>query len=168
MLEVFSLNKVNWLPQYYSQYSPRDHISPSLCCTLLCEVCVSVTLKSVGEVGRVHLLPVAIKIFCASHIYVYRTFCKALFTVSNTAPPLPRLPSMVIRARVRCKGPGPGLMSRMKHYYQLPSFLGSYLANRYSVDSGLVGGYGLVWFVSFSHERGSQRHCKSDPPYLTN
>lgn len=33
VLEVFSLNKVNWLPQYYSQYSPRT-ISPSVCVVL--------------------------------------------------------------------------------------------------------------------------------------
>ena len=83
MLEVFSLNKVNWLPQYYSQYSTRDHFSLSLCCILLCEVSVTVTPKAVGEVERVHLLPVAIKIFCASRIYVYRTFYIALSTVGD-------------------------------------------------------------------------------------
>lgn len=104
MLEVFSLNQVNWLPQYYSQYSPRDHFSPSLCCTLLCEVFVSVTLKSVGEVGRVHLLPVAIKIFCASHIYVYITFCKTLFIVGDIS--LPCLASLIIWAGLGCKGAG--------------------------------------------------------------
>lgn len=30
-----------------------------------------------------HLLPVAIKIFCASHVYVDNTFCSALSTVGD-------------------------------------------------------------------------------------
>lgn len=105
-----------------------------------------------------HLLPVAIKIFCASHIYVYITFCKALFTVGDIS-----LPSLIIWAGFGGKGPGPGL--KTKYYYQLPSFLESYLANRYSGDSGLSGDG--VWFI-FSLKRGLQRHCKSYPPYLTN
>lgn len=104
MLEVFSLNKVNWLPQYYSQYSPRDHFSPNLCYTLLCEVCIFVTLKVVGEVGRVHLLPVAIKIFCASHIYVDSTFCTVLSTVGDIS--LFCLPYLIVLAGLGCEGPG--------------------------------------------------------------
>lgn len=45
VLEVFSLNKVNRLPRSYSQDSPWGHFSLGLRCTLLCEVCVSVTLS---------------------------------------------------------------------------------------------------------------------------
>lgn len=83
MFKIFSLNKVNWLPQYYSQYSPRDHFSPSLCYTLLYESCIFVILKAVGEMGWVHLLPVAIKIFSASQMYASSTFYRALSTVGG-------------------------------------------------------------------------------------
>ncbi|XP_036175027.1 NGFI-A-binding protein 1 isoform X2 [Myotis myotis] len=43
--EVFSLNKVNWLPRYYRQYSPRGRFSLRRRGILSCEVCVSVTLS---------------------------------------------------------------------------------------------------------------------------
>lgn len=128
MLEVFSLNKVDWLPQYYNQYSPRDHFPLSLCCTLLCEVCVSVTLKAVGEVGWVHLLPVAIKIFCASHIYVCRTFCIVLSAGGNISYSACLLWFFGLGLGIR----GQGLLSSVetKCHGQLPLFLESYLSNR--------------------------------------
>ena len=50
--KILPLNKVNWLPQYYSQYNPRDHFSLSLCYSLLCEFCIFVIPKTVEEMSE--------------------------------------------------------------------------------------------------------------------
>lgn len=51
-----------------------------------------------------HLLPVAIKIFFASHIYVHSTLCIALATVGAVS--LLYVPYLIIWAGVGCQGTG--------------------------------------------------------------
>lgn len=51
LFKIFSLNKVNWLPQCYSQYNPRGHFSPRLCYSLLCGFYILVILSTVEEMS---------------------------------------------------------------------------------------------------------------------
>lgn len=77
--KIFPLNKVNWLPQYYSQYNPRDHFSLSLCYSLLCGFCISVILKTVEEMSALAscgnkgflCLTDSLRVLCIAMMFVY-------------------------------------------------------------------------------------------------